>query len=373
MIPFLDVGAGYRELRDELDAAYRRVMDAGWFILGKEVADFEREFAAYCDTHHCVSLGNGLDALHLALRALDIGPGDEVIVPANTFIATWLAVSAVGAIPVAVEPDAATWNIDPHAVEKAITPRTRAIILVHLYGQPADADAIRELAAGRDIKIIEDAAQGHGARYRGRRVGSLGDCACFSFYPGKNLGAFGDGGAVTTHDADLADRLRALRNYGSQRKYHHDTVGTNSRLDELQAAFLRVKLRHLDQWNERRVQLAGVYSWALPGIAEITLPYVPKWADPVWHLYVIRSSQRDALQMHLTGEGIGTMVHYPIPPHQSGAYAKSAWYGDGLSITEALSTEVLSLPMGPHLTESEAVQVAEVVRGFATQTRRAAA
>ena len=373
MIPFLDVGAGYRELRDELDAAYRRVMDAGWFILGKEVSEFEEEFAAYCDTHHCVSLGNGLDALHLALRALDIGPGDEVIVPGNTFIATWLAVSAVGAIPVAVEPDIATFNIDPNAVERAITPRTRAIIMVHLYGQPADADAIRELAHGRGIKIIEDAAQGHGARYRGRRVGSLGDCACFSFYPGKNLGAFGDGGAVTTHDADLANRLRTLRNYGSQRKYHHDTVGTNSRLDELQAAFLRVKLRHLDEWNERRQRVAETYSWAMQGVAGVILPFVPKWADPVWHLYVIRHARQDDLQQHLTGEGIGSMVHYPIPPHRSGAYADGQWRGGSLPITERLATDVLSLPMGPQLSEIEAVQVAEAVQRFAKNKMRVAA
>ncbi len=372
MIPFLDVGAGYRELRDELDAAYRRVMDAGWFVLGKEVAEFEREFAAYCDSQHCVSLGNGLDALHLALRALDVGPGHEVIVPANTFIATWLAVSAVGAVPVAVEPDS-TFNIDPHAVERAITPRTKAIIVVHLYGQPADVDAIRELAHDRGIKVIEDAAQAHGARYRGRRVGSLSDCACFSFYPGKNLGAFGDGGAVTTQDTELAERLWKLRNYGSQRKYEHDSIGTNSRLDELQAAFLRVKLRHIDEWNERRCQLANIYQQSFRHAPEVRTPEVPAWAEPVWHLYVARHPHRDQLHKHLTNEGIGSMVHYPIPPHRSGAYATSIWRGGALPITERMAQEVLSLPMGPHLSESDATQVVEAVRRCAVTKVRVAA
>lgn len=373
MIPFLDVSAGYRELQEELDAAYHRVMNAGWFILGREVEEFEREFAAYCDTHHCVSVGNGLDALHLALRALDVGPGDEVLVPSNTFIATWLAVSAVGAVPVAVEPDPATFNMDPAAVDRAISPKTRAVIMVHLYGQPADADAIVEIVRNRGVKVIEDAAQAHGARYRGRRVGSLSDCACFSFYPGKNLGCFGDGGAITTCDTEIAHRLRQLRNYGSQRKYQHDIKGANSRLDEMQAAFLRVKLRYLDDWNQRRQQLATVYRRALRGSSIVTLPHVPLWADPVWHLFVVRTRWRAELQQHLTAQGVGTMIHYPIPPHRCGAYAAGSWAGGRPRIAERLADEVLSLPMGPHLDENEAAIVAEsILRFHPVMTRRAA-
>jgi dTDP-4-amino-4,6-dideoxygalactose transaminase len=287
-----------------------------------------------------------------------------VLVPSNTFIATWLAVSAVGAVPVAVEPDPLTFNMAPHAAERAITPRTRAVIMVHLYGQPADADAINEIARERGLKVIEDAAQSHGARYRGRRVGSLGDCACFSFYPGKNLGAFGDGGAVTTADTEVADRLRQLRNYGSQRKYHHETIGTNSRLDEFQAAFLRVKLRHLDEWNERRSRLANVYSRLLRTYPSVTLPCVPNWADPVWHLYVIRNAWRDGLQRHLAAESVGSMVHYPIPPHRTGAYATGGWAGGRLDIAERLAAEVLSLPMGPHLSEGDVRGVVDSIRRF---------
>lgn len=374
MIPFLDVGATYRELREELDAAYQRVMAAGWYILGDEVKEFEHEFAAYCDTHHCVSVGNGLDALQLALRAMNIGAGDEVIVPSNTFIATWLAVSAVGAIPVAVEPNPLTFNLDPNRIENACSVKTRAIIMVHLYGQPADADAIRELADARGLMVIEDAAQAHGARYRGRRVGSLGDCACFSFYPGKNLGAYGDGGAITTQDTNLAERLRCLRNYGSARKYHHDAIGTNSRLDELQAAFLRVKLRHLDQWNERRCQLADVYQRMLAGTTGLMLPSVPAWAEPAWHLYVVRCAQRAELQEHLAAHEIGTMVHYPVPPHLSGAYCDGGWSGASLGTAESLAGEVLSMPMGPHLSAADVKLVAGAVqqRFQAIGNRRAA-
>ncbi|MDP2752964.1 MAG: DegT/DnrJ/EryC1/StrS family aminotransferase, partial [Nitrospirota bacterium] len=250
-IPFLDLRAAYLELAPELDEAYHRVMQSGWFILGAEVDAFENEFADYCDAKQCVGVGNGLEALHLILRAMDIGPGDEVIVPSNTYIATWLAVSYAGATPVAVEPDRRTFNLDSARIEAAITPRTRAIIAVHLYGQPADMDPIIEIARRHNLRVIEDAAQAHGARYKGRRAGSLGDAAGFSFYPGKNLGALGDGGAVTTDDETLAGRIRVLRNYGSSIKYHNELKGYNSRLDELQAAFLRVKLKHLDTWNAR--------------------------------------------------------------------------------------------------------------------------
>lgn len=372
MIPFLDVAAGYRELRDELDEAYRRVMDAGWFILGREVAAFETEFAAYCGVGHCITVGNGLDALHLALRALDIGAGDEVIVPANTFIATWLAVTYAGATPVAVDPDTGTFNVDPAKLEFAITPRTKAVIPVHLYGQPANMAAIREIADAHGLRIIEDAAQAHGARFAGRRAGSWGDCGCFSFYPGKNLGCFGDGGAVTTDDADLAERLRLLRNYGSREKYHHDLPGVNSRLDELQAAFLRVKLRFLDEWNDRRAAVARTYAEALADARGVTLPAVEVGAETVRHLFVVRHPQRDELQRHLAKRGIGAQVHYPVPPHRTQAYAAGGWLGGPLPVSEQLAAEVLSLPIGPHLSGNDVQEVCAAVSEFRPVGRYAA-
>lgn len=358
MIPFLDLGAAYRELKPEIDAAVARVLDSGWYILGPEVEAFEAEWAAYCEAAHGVGVANGLDALTLALRALDIGPGDEVIVPSNTYIATWLAVSAVGARPVPVEPDPATHNIDPARIAAAITPRTRALLPVHLYGQPADLDPILALAQRHGLAVVEDAAQAHGARYRGRRIGAHGDAVCWSFYPGKNLGAMGDGGAVTTNRADLAERIRRLRNYGSDRKYVNAERGVNSRLDPLQAAVLRVKLRHLDEWTERRRAVASVYLQGLAG-GGLTLPHVPEWADPVWHLFVIRSPERDALQARLTEAGIGTLIHYPIPPHMQKAYADLGIAPEALPIARQLAAEVLSLPMGPHLGGEDMRQVVE--------------
>jgi dTDP-4-amino-4,6-dideoxygalactose transaminase len=372
MITFLDVAAGYRELQDELDAAYRQVMEAGWFILGRETSDFEAEFAAYCGVEHCVTVGNGLDALHLSLRALDVGPGDEVIVPANTFIATWLAVTYAGATPVAVDPDPQTLNMDPDRFTAAITPRTRAVIPVHLYGQPANMTAIRAIAEAHGLKVIEDAAQAHGASFDGRRAGSLGTCACFSFYPGKNLGCFGDGGAVTTGDAALADRLRLLRNYGSREKYHHDVAGINSRLDELQAAFLRVKLRHLDEWNRRRSTLTASYRHALGDVPGMILPVVAAGAEPAWHLFVVRHQRRDDLQRHLARWGVGAQVHYPIPPHMSRAYAGGGWAGGPLPVAERLASEVLSLPIGPHLSDADVRDVCAAVRAFQLADQRAA-
>ena len=375
-IPFLDIHAGYLELKDGFDAAYHRVMDSGWVLLGEETRAFEAEFAAYGETKHCVAVGNGLDALQLVLRAWEIGPGDEVIVPAHTFIATWLAVSNVGARPVPVEPDEAACNIDPERIEAAITPRTKAIIPVHLYGQPADMDPVMALAEKHGLKVLEDNAQALGARYKGRRTGSLGHAAAASFYPGKNLGAFGDAGAVTTGDDNLADRVRMLRNYGSTVKYRHELTGLNSRIDELQAAFLRVKLRHLDQWNARRKSLASLYLSHLPAAVSVRrgglrlsdlssqifsvsgfqlLPSVLPWADSVWHLFVIRHSQRDALQNHLAGQGIQTVIHYPVPPHLSGAYAGMGFKRGDFPIAEKLAGEVLSLPIGPHLT-SESIE-----------------
>jgi dTDP-4-amino-4,6-dideoxygalactose transaminase len=308
--------------------------------------------------------GNGGDALKLILRAYGIGSGDEVIVPAHTFIATWLAVSDAGARPIPVEVDKHTYNINPALIESAITPRTRAIIPVHLYGQPADMDPLNEIASEYDLKIIEDAAQAHGADYKGRRVGSLGNAAGFSFYPGKNLGAFGDGGAVVTNDADLAHRVRMLRDYGSQAKYHHEFKGFNSRLDELQAALLRVKLTKLDQWNGRRKASATHYLEALGDIPDLALPFVPEWAEPVWHLFVVTHPQRDALQKYLSHAGIGTLLHYPIPPHLSGAYAKEEWIANSLLLTEAIANEVLSLPMGPHLSNSDVGLVNTALRSW---------
>lgn len=358
-VPFLQLEPAYRELKVELDQAFERVMASGWYLLGSEVEAFEKEFARYCGTDHCVAVGSGLDALALALEASGVGDGDDVIVPAHTFIATWLAVSAVGARCVPVETDLHTCNITAEGVEAAITPRTRAVIPVHLYGQPSDMDPIMELAGRHGLQVIEDAAQAHGARYRGRRTGSLGHAAGFSFYPGKNLGAFGDGGAVTTDDADLADRVRMLRNYGSRVKYRHDRQGTNSRLDELQAAFLRVKLARLDEWNDRRRRWAGLYCAGLRDRHDIALPEVPEWADPVWHLFVIRHRDRDGLQQRLSDKGVGTLIHYPIPPHLSGAYAGHGWGAGSFPVAEELARTVLSLPMGPHLADAEVAAVLE--------------
>jgi dTDP-4-amino-4,6-dideoxygalactose transaminase len=372
VIPFLDVAAGCRELRAELDAAYRRVMDAGWFVLGREVAAFESEFAAYCGVTHCIGVGNGLDALYLTLKAHGIGPGDEVIVPANTFIATWLAVTYAGATPVGVDPDSETHTLDPDKLEAAITPQTKAVIPVHLYGQPADMEPIQKIAYSHGLVLIEDAAQAHGARYRGQTAGSLGDCACFSFYPGKNLGCFGDGGAVTTDDDALADRLRQLRNYGSERKYQHNTLGVNSRLDEMQAAFLRVKLRYLDDWNQRRIHLAACYQEMLADVLGIAMQSTPAGIESVWHLFVIRHDRRDDLNAHLASAGVAAQIHYPVPPHLSGAYADGNWRGGPFPVAERLAGEVLSLPIGPHLTEYEVRQVCNALRTFRLTTRRAA-
>ena len=349
-VPFLDLKIPYHELQEELDAAYQRVMESGWFIMGAEVEAFEHEFAAYTETRHCVGVANGLDALHLALRAMDIGAGDEVIVPSNTYIATWLAVSQCGAIPVPVEPLASTCNMDPGLIEAAITPRTKAIIPVHLYGQPADLDPILSLARKHGLRVLEDAAQAHGARYKGKRIGGHGDVVAWSFYPGKNLGALGDAGAVTTNDPDIADRIRVLRNYGSRVKYVNEVQGYNSRLDPVQAAALRVKLRVLDAWNARRAKIAARYTAALAGTG-LVLPAVPTWAEPVWHLYVVQSSRRDALHQTLGEAGIGTLIHYPIPPHMQQAYADAGYVKGRFPIAERLAHQVLSLPIGPQLDE----------------------
>ena len=361
-IPFLDLKGQHNEIQSELDAAYRRVMASNSFILGEEVAAFEREFAEYCDVKYCIGVGNGLDALHLILRAYDIGPGDEVIVPANTYIATWLAVSYAGATPVPVEPDEKTYNIDPTKIEAAITKKTKAILPVHLYGQPADMDSIRKIAARFQLKVIEDSAQAHGARYKGKRVGGLGVASGFSFYPVKNLGAFGDGGAVTTNDPIITEKVRSLRNYGSPKKYLHEVKGFNSRLDELQAAFLRVKLQYLDDWNERRRKIANLYLEELSSSGYLTLPQVPSWAEPVWHLFVVLTPERDGLQKHLSDCGIQTLIHYPVPPHRQSAYQELSRLD--LSVSERIHREVLSLPMSPVMSDGDADNVVKAVKSF---------
>ncbi len=364
MIPFLDLKSPYRELASELDEAYRRVMESGWYILGEEVENFEEEYAAYCGVKHCIGVGNGLEALHLILRAYQIGPGDEVIVPANTYIATWLAVSYTGAIPVPVEPDPRSYNLDPERVEAALTPRTKAILPVHLYGLPADMDPLLEIASQHGLKLIEDAAQAHGARYKGRKAGSLGDAAGWSYYPGKNLGAFGDAGAVTTNDDHLANQVRLLRNYGSRVKYYNEVKGFNSRLDPLQAAFLRVKLKHLDEWNGRRARIAQIYLEKLSGLPGLTLPYVPAECTPAWHLFVILHEQRDRLQETLKQASIGTLIHYPVPPHLAEAYTGSGYSPGDCPISEQIANTILSIPMGPHLTLEDAAFVISAIHEF---------
>ena len=360
-VQFLDVGESYRELQVELDQAISRVLVSGRYILGPEVEAFESEYAAYCDTSYCIGLGNGLDALHLALRAMDVGPGDEVIVPSNTYIATWLAVSQCGATPVPVEPVEATYNIDTALIEAAINPKTKVILPVHLYGQPADMDPILEVARKYGLRVLEDGAQAHGARYKGKRLGAHGDVVAWSFYPGKNLGALGDGGAVTTDEPELAERIRVLRNYGSSVKYVNEVQGYNSRLDPIQAAVLRVKLKYLDEWNARRSVIAGLYLQRLTGVGLI-LPSVPEWAAPVWHLFVVRHSRRDELQKRLANAGVGSLIHYPIPPHQQQAYADLVFSASACPLASKMASEVLSLPIGPQLHIS---QVGEVIAAVA--------
>lgn len=364
-VPFLDLRTVFGELREELEAAARRVMASGWYILGQEVEGFEAEFASYCGARHCIGVSNGLDALELILRGYGIGPGDEVIVPANTFIATWLAVSRAGAVPVPVEPDEPTYNITADRIEPALSSRSRAIMPVHLYGQPADMESIRGLAGSRGLKVIEDAAQAHGASYRGRRTGGLGDAAGFSFYPGKNLGALGDGGAVVTNDEELAANVRLLRNYGSAVKYQHEVKGGNARLDELQAALLRVKLRHLDEWNQRRARVAHRYLQELSPLSQLVLPYVSDGVDPVWHLFVVRHPRRAELQAHLSRSGIETLIHYPVPPHLSQAYSELGLARGSFPRAERLAETVLSLPMSPHLTPDAQTHVISALRSFA--------
>ncbi len=367
-VAFLSLADQVRELRPQLDEAMRRVLDSGWFLLGKELEAFEGEFAAYVQAKHCVGVANGLDGLHLALRACGIGAGDEVIVPSNTYIATWLAVSQVGAVPVPVEPDARTCNLDPARLAAAITPRTRAVMPVHLYGQPADMDAILAVTRPRGLRVIEDAAQCHGARWRGRRIGAHGDAVAWSFYPTKNLGALADGGAVTSDDPGIADRLRVLRNYGQRERYVCEVQGLNSRLEELQAAILRVKLAHLDAWNARRTRIAGRYLRELAGLPDLQLPQVADGAEPVWHLFTVRHPRRDALKAALLAAGVQTIVHYPIPPHRQQAYAGLALAAGSLPIAETIHRDILSLPIGPHVSDEDVGQVIAAMRQAALQS-----
>lgn len=363
MIPFLDLGATYRELKVEIDDALERVLSSGWYILGEEVELFEAEWAKYCQANYAVGVANGLDALTLALRALQIGPGDEVIVPSNTYIATWLAVTNVGATVVPVEPDQRTFNIDASQIEDAISERTKAIIVVHLYGLPGDIADISLIASKHGVAVIEDAAQAHGATYEGARIGAHSNVVCWSFYPGKNLGAYGDGGAITTNNSEIANSIRLLRNYGSSEKYVNEVTGVNSRLDPIQAAVLRVKLKRLDEWNLRRRRIADFYSDSLADVY-LGLPVQPSGRISACHLYVVRTPLRDALAKHLSENGIQTLIHYPIPPHKQMAY-KNLGLGDArFPISIAMANEVLSIPIGPHLSFEDAEKVVRGISSF---------
>ncbi len=362
-IPFVTFSPMEKELNSELRGAFDRVFDASWYIEGKEDAAFEKAFAEYCGVKYCVGVGNGLDALMLALKALGIGEGDEVIVPSNTYIATALAVTYVGAKPVFVEPDIRTFNINPSNIEATITTKTKAVMPVHLYGQACDMDPIMDIARKHGLKVIEDCAQAHGATYKGRRVGTFGDAAGFSFYPGKNLGALGDAGAVITNDAELADKIRALGNYGSDYKYHHIYKGNNSRLDELQAAFLAAKLPHLDRMNGERRRIAKMYSEGINN-SKVTLPYVMDDCVPVWHIYGIRCTMRSELEKWLNDKGIGTNKHYPIPIHMQGCYADLQIPEGTLPIAEEISATELSLPMYYGMTDKEVCYVIDAINSF---------
>jgi dTDP-4-amino-4,6-dideoxygalactose transaminase len=362
-VPFLDLLAAQAQVQKQIEAAVQRVARSGYYVMGPELLDFEAAFAMATQAKYCLGVANGLDALYLALKAAGITKGDEVIAPANTYIATWLAVSQCGATPVPVEPLEHTYNIDPAAICAAVTPRTRAIIPVHLYGQPADMDAVRAIADRHDLFVLEDAAQAHGARYKSQPIGKTGT-ATWSFYPSKNLGAWGDGGAVTSDDPKLAAKITSLRNYGSSVKYENDVQGVNSRLDPLQAAVLNVKLTHLDRWTQSRKDVAAQYSQGLADIG-LTLPVVPSWADPVWHLYVIRHPQREGFQQRLKDAGIETVIHYPIPPHLQKAYANAGLFRGQLPLSERLAKEVISLPMCPAQTPQQTRYVIERVRALA--------
>lgn len=362
-IPFVSFEPMHKEIENEILSKFKEVYEKNWFIQGEEVNKFEEEFAEFCGAKYCIGCGNGLDALYLILRAYDIGVGDEVIVPSNTYIATALAASYVGAKPVFVEPDLVSYNINSELIEKAITDKTKAIMAVHLYGQPADMDEINKIAKKYNLKVIEDSAQSHGALYKGRKVGSIGDASGFSFYPGKNLGALGDAGAVVTNDKELADKIRAIGNYGSDKKYHHIYKGTNSRLDEVQAAFLRIKLRNLDKWTEERRKIAQKY---IDGInnTEILKPVEVNYAKHVWHLFVVRTEKRDEFQKYLNNNGIGTAIHYPIPMHMQEAYEELKISQGTLPLAEKIADESISLPMWYGMKDEEINYVIETINNW---------
>jgi dTDP-4-amino-4,6-dideoxygalactose transaminase len=370
-VPFIDLQAHHRGIRAELDRAMARVMDRGDFALGQDVARLEEEFAKFCGTCYAVGVDSGLSALELSLRALGIGPGDEVIVPADTFIATAAAATFAGAQPVLVDVDPLTYNMDVEQLEAAITPRTRAVIPVHLYGLPAAMDAIMAVAERHDLSVVEDACQAHGAYYKGRRVGSLGHAAAFSFYPTKNLGGCGDGGMVVTNDAEVAEQVRAMRNCGQRAKYRHELPPFNHRLDTLQAAILRVKLRYLDRWNEQRRQHAALYSELLAGSGVIT-PVEDPDSTHVYHLYVVRSPQRDDLLAHLREQGIGAGIHYPIPIHLQPCYAGNGFRRGQFPVTEGLCGEILSLPIFPELAADQVEYAVRQVHRFFGRKQRGA-
>jgi dTDP-4-amino-4,6-dideoxygalactose transaminase len=359
-IPFLDLYASYKELETEIDGAVKRVLNSGFYILGPEVEAFESEYAQFCDANYCVGVGNGLDAIYISLKALGIGIGDEVLVPSNTYIATWLAVSQCGAKPVPVEPSIDSYNIDPSLITKAITNKTKAIIAVHLYGRPAPLDEILNIAKKFGLKVIEDAAQAHGAVYKDKKIGGHSDMVAWSFYPGKNLGAFGDGGAITTNSEELANKAAVIRNYGSERKYVNDVKGLNSRLDPLQAAILRVKLSKLDEWNARRKEIAKTYAEAFKA-AGLYVPKEESGCNSSWHLYVLRHSKRNDIARELDALGVSVLIHYPIPPHLQNAYSSLEYVRGSFPIAEKLSDEVFSVPIGPHLSPKDIQRVVESV------------
>ena len=363
-ILFLNLHPLHDPIREELEAAFEEVLNNSWYILGQKSEAFETSWAAWLGCRHAVGVSNGLDALFLSLKALGIGPGDEVIVPSNTYIATVLAVSHAGATPVLVEPDPRTYNIDPDRIEAAITPRTRAVMPVHLYGQACEMDRIMAIAEKHGLFVVEDNAQAHGAEWKGKKTGTFGHCNGTSFYPGKNLGALGDGGIVTTDDDALAEKVRMLRNYGSRQKYVNEVVGYNMRLDELQAAFLSVKLKYLDAWTQERQRLAALYTEMLQGVGDLILPETHPDATHVWHLYVIRTRHRDALQDYLKQRGIGTLIHYPIPPHLQQAYAHLGYQKGDFPIAEELAETCLSLPLWVGMGEGVVDMVAEKILSF---------
>ena len=362
-VPFVSFLPMEKELNDDLRGAFNRVFERSWYIGGEEDATFEQSFAEFCGAKYCVGMGNGLDALIFALKALGVGAGDEVIVPSDTYIATALAVTYVGAKPVFVEPDIRTFNIDPAKIEAAITEKTKAIMPVHLYGQACDMDPIMEIAKRRGLYVVEDCAQAHGATYKGRKVGTIGDAAGFSFYPGKNLGALGDAGATVTNSKELADKVRALGNYGSDYKYHHIYKGNNSRLDEMQAAFLAAKLPHLERMNEARRAIAKKYLEGMKN-PKVVLPLVPEYCVPVWHIFGVRCKEREALEKHLNEQGIGTNKHYPIPMHLQDCYKDLGIPQGALPVAEEISATELSLPMYYGMTDEEIQYVIDAVNAF---------